>query len=313
MRRSKTNATLESATQVTTIQPHRADWKNAAEYPVLGATPQELAWEFLRRNQEYANHVAQLSALAEGEFMGGVKKKSLSKLDGIYCWPAAAPNETAQDYFSRTTNKKKNLVGRIDTPYNSFINRWGLANLVDPCAKYDPSIVKFSEKFSFIRRKQTKELTIKSLKLFLYPNEIAIRFRADFAIPAQIEKAAALLKTAQKDYQKLLRSNNRKATDFVDLSIARVGSDDHPDTSYWLRTYDARRTPITASNGRIPKNARCTTWGEIHTKFHSERSDIDIGRERGWLASAKAYIEGKKFMLLLNPSATTKKKNSNLD
>jgi Family of unknown function (DUF6499) len=171
MRLSKTNTALESVTQMTTIQPHRADWKNAAEYPKSDAAPQELAWEFLRRNQEYANHVAQLSALAEGEFKGGVKKKSLSKLDGIDCWPAALLNETAQDYFSRTTNKKKNLVGRIDTPCNSFINRWGLEDLVDPaCTKYDPSVVKFSEKFSFIRCKQRSELTTKNMRLFLYPN-----------------------------------------------------------------------------------------------------------------------------------------------
>jgi hypothetical protein len=99
----------------------------------------------------------------------------------------------------------------------------------------------------------------------------------------------------------------------VNLSKLRNRAENLHQASYWLRTYDARRTPITASNGRTPKNATSTTWSEIHTKFHSESPNIDKKIWIGWLASAEAYIEDKKFMLLLNPSAKTKKKKSNLD
>ena len=59
------------------MKPYKADWRKAEQYPPLGCDDaQRLAWEFLRRNRHYAAHVAQMEALAEDEFQGGLKKGS---------------------------------------------------------------------------------------------------------------------------------------------------------------------------------------------------------------------------------------------
>lgn len=186
------------------MKPYIADWRKAEQYPSLGCeVADRLAWEFLRRNKHYAEHVVQMYALADNEFQGGLKKSSMSKLIGLECWPPAEPDETAIDYFARTTDKSKGKKGRIDKPCNTFINKWSLATPVAVTTEYDPRVIRFLPHKVGLKRHD--DLQSKNFNLFLYPNEVAIRFRLDMRWKPQMAAAERRFIAAAEAYELALK------------------------------------------------------------------------------------------------------------
>jgi Family of unknown function (DUF6499) len=291
--------------------PHySADWRKAEQYPPLGCSDAaRLAWEFLRRNKHYAAHVAQMAALAENEYQGGLKKSSLSKLDGLECWPPAEPEETAKQYFTRTANESKGKKGRVDKPCNTFLNNWSLAMPVPVSTEYDPNAVRFMPHKPGIKR--YGNFQTKSTNLFLYPNEVAIRFRLDMRLEPQLDAAKLRLKTAAADYERELKnltsSTSKSGQPYVTLRAAREREVMRL-AHYWLRSYDALTSDRVLLEDEKRKRAFDAGEAEIRAHFTYEMK-VDYGDqkkhfERGvvdsWHDSANSYINGMKFLTLLN-------------
>nr|WP_315225595.1 DUF6499 domain-containing protein [uncultured Albidiferax sp.] len=292
------------------MPPYKADWRKAEQYPHLGCDDAlKLAWEFLRRNSHYVEHVAQMAALAENEFLSGLKKSSMSKLDGLECWPPAEPDETAKDYFARTTDKSNGKKGRIDKPCNTFVNKWSLATPVAVETKYDPSVIRFLPHKVGIKRHG--DLQTKSFKLFLYPNEVAIRFRLDMRLKPQLEAAKRRLDAAAEDFdlaleQLTIPNANSKPT-LVSLRSAREREVMRL-AHYWLRSYDALTSDRILLGDEKRRRAFSAGEAEIRTFFTHEvtaahgvqKKFFERGLVDGWHDAANSYISGMKFLTLLN-------------
>jgi hypothetical protein len=303
-----------------TVQPFRADWRDPKKYPPKSCNDRlRLAWEFLRRNAEYVKHFAQMQMLSEGEYEQGVKKRSRSVLDGLECWPPAKAGEIAVDYHERVTNEAKGKRGRVDVPRNTFINRWALKSPVHPDQNYDPSIVQFDP--PSIGLKRHGELQTKSYNLFLYPNEVALRFRLDLSWTQQAAQAKKRFEDEAKKYSATLgdpvRLKSPSGQTLVFLAKKRekeVESDAH----YWLRSYDAlTQTQLLLGD---EKRRRAFESGEAEViKYLAQEakaaklssSVFERGLVDGWKESASDYINGLKFLTLLtsrNPLALSKDK-----
>jgi len=293
-----------------------ADWQKAEQYPSLGCDVADLlAWEFLRRNKHYAEHVVQMSALADNEFQGGLKKNSLSQLDGLECWPPAEPHETAKGYFARTTDKSKGKKGRIDKPCNTFINKWSLATPVVESTDFDPNVIRFLPLKVGLKRHGS--LQTKSYNLFLYPNEVAIRFRTDMRLKPQLEAAKQRLDEAADAYELSLKqlmepTLNMKplpksGQPLVALRAARE-RDVMRLAHYWLRSYDAFTSDKVLLEDENRKRALNAGEAEVRAYFSQEVTSVYGNKKRsferglvgGWHDAADSYINGMKFLTLLN-------------
>ena len=292
------------------MKPYTADWRKTDQYPSLGCDDADLlAWEFLRRNKHYAEHVVQMSALANNEFQGGLKTNSMSKLIGLECWPPAEPDETAKSYFARTSNKSKGKKGRIDKPFNTFINKWSLAVPVTVTTGYDPDVIRFLPHKVGVKR--NGDLQTKSYNLFLYPNEVAIRFRLDMRLKPQLEAAKLRLDANAADFdlaiEQLTKPISKSGQPFVSLRAARE-RDVIPMAHYWLRSYDAltsdkvllgdekRKRVLESGEAEIRK----FFTGEITTVFGDQKKSFERGLVNGWHDAADSYINGMKFLTLIN-------------
>ena len=307
------------------MKPYIADWRKSEQYPSLGCeVADRLAWEFLRRNKHYAEHVVQMSALADNEFQGGLKKNSMSKLIGLECWPPAEPEETAKDYFARTTNKSKGKKGRIDKPCNTFINKWSLATPVAATTDYDPCVIRFLP--HKVGLKRHGDLQTKNFNLFLYPNEVAIRFRLDMRLKPQLETAKRRLDAAADAYELALERLKEPAPitgqPFVDSLKKAVPNNGQPLVSlraarerevlrlahYWLRSYDALTSDKVLLEDEKRKRAFDAGEAEVRTFFNHEVASVHGDQKRsferglvyGWHDAADSYINGMKFLTLLN-------------
>ncbi|WP_353238096.1 DUF6499 domain-containing protein [Limnohabitans sp.] len=295
------------------MKPYKADWRKAEQYPPLGCDDaQRLAWEFLRRNRHYAAHVAQMEALAEDEFQGGLKKGSLSKLIGLECWPPAEHDETAADYYARTSTKSKGSKGkrgRIDKPCNTFVNKWSLTAPIPVTTDYDASVIRFVP--HKVALKRHSDLQTKNFNLFLYPNEVAIRFRLDMRLKPQLESARRRLDAAAADFdaalEKLAQPTSKDAPPFVSLRATREREVMRL-AHYWLRSYDAltsgqvllgdekRRRAFESGEAEI----RTFFTREITTAHGEQKKSFERGLVVGWHDAADSYINGMKFLTLLN-------------
>lgn len=127
------------------MNPHHPAWRNPDNYPRRGVENRlALAWEFLRRNRLYAQHVEQMQKwVATGEYDRGVKKRSTACLDGLTCWPPAHIRETARDYYQRTQVLGEKRGSKIIVPKHTFINLWALERPVSVDTPYDPQAICF--------------------------------------------------------------------------------------------------------------------------------------------------------------------------
>jgi hypothetical protein len=289
-----------------TYKPFKADWKNPSLYPPVGCQdPHRIAWEFVRRHPDYANHAAQMCLLVQsGEYETGIKRNSPSVLDGVECWPTAKPSETAIDYFARM---KKNKIKRprIDKPCNSFANRWALKTPVDPdLENYSPEQVVFIK--HDVKIKRHEQLETKAFRLFIYANEIAVRFRLDLRIGPQIRIAKEKLNAKAKEYSTYVSAVPEELRyQYTSIAKKELPQDILDRAHYILRSYDARKKSK-ASLSNTDKNKRAIDSGteEQLKLFNAERKNLSQkyfqnGKVKEFHVQAADYIEGKKFLLLL--------------
>ncbi|CAM8645409.1 hypothetical protein MCEMSHM24_03596 [Comamonadaceae bacterium] len=289
-------STLESST--------KTHWQNKDAYPPLGCDDRlQLAWEFIRRNRDYAVHAHQMQRLVQaGEFETGINRKSTSVLDGVECWPAAVAGETAKQYFRRMKSEGVKRP-RIDKPRNTFVNRWSLLFPVLPDQAYDREVVKFKHYEVKIKRHET--LLTRQFHLFLYPNEIAVRFRLDLPIPPQLAMAEKRLEEYRIAYAGELRSQPRSPWD--DVGKKQITDEALNRAHYWLRCYDAKHEPKNRSDD--PKRKRALKSGPKEQVMHFNKEMRDVGRTdfletsslKSFLEQATDYIEKGKYLLLLLP------------
>lgn len=290
------------------MQPYRADWRDPTKYPTKHCDDRmRLAWEFLRRNPEYAKHFAQMKLLADGEYEKGIRKKSTSVLDGLECWPPAEVGETAADYHVRVTDRAKGLRGRIDVPRNTFRNRWALKSPIHPDQNYDPDLVQFDP--PRIALKRHGEMQTKSFDLFLYPNEVALRFRLDLRWAQQVAVAEKRFNEEAKNFRLALGNKDSEKTPsgqtLVSLATSRETKVE-PNAHYWLRAYDALTKQKVLLGDE--KRRRAFESGETEvSKFFAQEAKASKESprifERGFVDgcknSANDYINGLKFLTLL--------------
>lgn len=291
------------------MNPYKTDWRDAEKYPPLGCYDADrLAWEFLRRNRHYAEQVTQIDALAEAEFRGGLKRNSMSKLIGLECWPPAETDETAKDYFARTRDKAKGKKGRIDKPCNTFINKWSLETPATPDTAYSSAVIRFLP--NKVALKRHSDLQTKSFNLFLYPNEVAIRFRLDMRLHSQLESAKRRLDAAADEYDQALKlltmPKSKSQQPLVSLRAVRE-REVMKMAHYWLRSYDALTSEKVLLGDKKRRRAHEAGEAEIRACFTSEAEAVHGGKKcfqrglvNGWHDAADSYINGMKFLTLLN-------------
>jgi hypothetical protein len=293
-----------------TLKPFKADWKDASQYPPVDCQDSHrIAWEFVRRHPDYAAHAQQMLKLVESqEYEMGIKRKSLSVLDGVECWPAALAGETAKDYYARM---KINGIKRprIDKPCNSFVNRWSLKTPVDPAVKEYPNQQVIFLKHE-VKIKRHKQLETKAFSLFIYPNEIASRFRLDLPIKPQIDMASQKLEAMAKEYSAQVgTAADALKTQLASIADKELAKDVIGKAHYILRSYDAskERQILLSDKGR---NKRALQSGpkEQTKAFNAHSKSIGqsifmTAKVKEFPKQAAAFIEGKKFLLLLWPQA----------
>lgn len=289
------------------MEPFRANWRNPSEYPPLGCEDRVwLAWEFIRRHPDYAEHAQQMLRLV-GEEMYDRRpsRKSHCSLDGVECWPAANKGETAKDYFGRM--KQEGMTrARVDKPCNTFANRWFMSDPISAETPYSSGSIRFTP-FE-IKGKRHDVLATKSFSLFIYPNEIAMRFRLDLSWDRQVELAKQCFNEHAEAYAKQLE----QAPNEVKKQMAPGGNPriKRPEQAhYWLRCYDAymgrTRTPVMTNPDPARRRAHPDGPADQRMLFNAEikatksakpltKSDVE-----SFLESAASYIRDRKFLLLL--------------
>lgn len=293
-----------------TFKPYKADWKDASQFPPVDCQdPHRIAWEFVRRHPNYAAHAQQMLKLVDSqEYETGIKRKSLSILDGVECWPAALAGETAKDYYARM---KVNGIKRprIDKPCNSFANRWALKAPVDPAVEeYSNQQIAFIQ--HEVKIKRHKQLATKAFSLFIYPNEIAARFRLDLPIKPQIDMASKKLEAMAKEYSKQVGTAPEKLkAQLASIANKELAKNVFSKAHYILRSYDAsKERQVLLSNKDRNKRALLSGPKEQTKAFNAHNKSLGkpilmTANVKEFPKQAAAFIEGKKFLLLLWPQA----------
>ncbi len=216
------------------MQSYSADWRIAENYPPIYTEKNvgsemyfRLAWEFLRRNKEYAIQVTQLLALPASAREKGKIGDGKWCLDTTICNPPALPKETSGDYKKRMKND--GVVGwKIHKPIKFFKRRWCLEGPVEPNVEYEQGEVVFSTSIQFKRGKKDGRI-----KEYLLPNEFVIKFNAEFPVDLQLEMARNKL----LEFIKEKRSGPEGASTASHFS--RIQQDIYKRAPFSLRCYDA--------------------------------------------------------------------------
>jgi|SRR5450830_1842361 len=275
----------------------RADWKKRSEYPQIGCSDyRELAWEFIRRNSEYAKAVSSLEHVPADEFENGFEKTSETCLDGITCSPPARAGESAKKYYERM--KARGKSAKIPKPTALFSTQWLLSRPILVNSKYDDSV---RESFSKVVKIRTNEADkAKIFRLAIKPNQIAVLFNMNVNFDKQIAEARGRFSEAQEKYSsKISAVNSETARPKKNKRIKGIEN-----AHLWLRCYDAL----------ADLESRSTSQREVgeflQREFHEEEakgrkygdnkkspgfSAIEI---RTYLDAAKSYIEEEKFAIL---------------
>jgi hypothetical protein len=295
------------------MKPYSGDWKNAEDYPPIGCTNSELlAWEFIRRNVEYAKEVEVMAKFLETEeYSKGFKLNSKSILDGVVCYPEARPGETAEQFYKRNSIKRIKRR-RIVKPANTFTSKWGLKKPVPPETKFESGLVKFEK--SHVRLKRTQEFKTENFRLTLHPNEIAARFRLDLPISKQLKqvKHMLVLEASEYDQRHKMLSDEEKTTYVANANNEHTKSV-FANANYWLRCFDASNRPIKGTNNPVARreledgnSLRLKVFNAEIELLNAEKSEkkiklkkLSLAKVKGFQGLAHDYIYGKKFQKLL--------------
>jgi hypothetical protein len=285
----------------------KANWRNPSEYPPPGCEDRAwLAWEFIRRHPDYAEHARQMLRLVEaGMYDRRARRKSPDSLDGVECWPSANKGETARDYFARM-KQEGTIRARVDKPCNTFANRWFMNVPISPETPFSSGEISFTP-FE-VKGKRHQTLATRSFSLFIYPNEIAMRFRLDLSWDRQVELAKQRFNEQAQVYAKL----HAQAPNGVKRQIGPGGNPrikGIEQAHFWLRCYDARmgRTLAAANTKPDPARRRAHLDGPAdQCKFFNAELKKTTTAKRltksdmeSFMESAYSYIHDRKFLLLL--------------
>ena len=313
------------------MKPYRGDWKNAEDYPPIGCSDHErLAWEFIRRNANYAKEVERMAPFLESEeYTKGFKLNSESILDGVVCWPQAQPGETAKQFYERMRIAKvKN--SRIDRPANTFHNTWSLKRPVPPETEYESGQVEFySSNVGIFRNEEFKP---RNVRLMLHPNEVAVRFRLDLPLTKQLSDAKRKLKDELQDYKSCQKILTKEQKTYVSIENKLLTQTVFENAHYWLRCFDADQLPKTKNKNLKSWNmdesgpeAQKTQFNAEIKQFNAEnirekkRDPLELGTIKGYLTLAEKYISSKQFHLMFKvekkrmPAKKRGQKNELLD
>ena len=280
------------------------DWRNPMAYPPPECKDMAwLAWEFLRRNKKYAEHVNQMRALPPGEFINGLSAEGNACLDGMVCTPAARPGETVDLYLKRVAKKSGGKIKpRIEKPQSTFINRWMLEQPVPVERKYEADEVQFVP--GVVKMYRNKGLTGRRVRLMMYFNEMAVRFRLDLPLEIQLSKANLMLKRVAKRFKEEAKKNaeiNGHAHGEANAK-QRIGKQ-ILDAHFWLRAYDASNEPKKLLDDTDKKRKRALKAGpsEIAKRFKSEniQKNFQRGAVGSYFTSAKEMIDKKGYQMLV--------------
>jgi len=286
------------------MKPFMANWRAKDEYPPPGCKDfNRLAWEFLRRNPDYAVHASQMAHLREKDCYDRIPYNSSLSLNGVECWPAAKRDESAVDYCVRMKIEKFKRR-RIDRPSSSFWNRWGLLLPIDPNTPYDPKEIEFQAP---TRLKRHEQLETRSFNLFLYPNQAAVRFQLDMPLGPQLEEATRLLRTAREDYAKTLKSSaHPERSDWPQAALPKseLRKDALQNAHFWLRCYDAERERKLPMEGQESRRKLKSGPTEQLILFNQERKSegletFEASTIKGFPKTANGMIKDKRYLMLI--------------
>ena len=270
-----------------------------------------LSWEFLRRNEKYAEHAVQMLALPQGEFSGGLTSKGNACLDGMACTPKANPGETVKQYRKRVMAESNGKVkGRIEKPQSTFINRWMLEQPVPVDRQYDADAVQFAP--NVVKVYRNKELAGRRVRLMMYQNEMAVRFRLDLPLGDQLPRAKVMLDKAVKRYKDAAKQSSKEKKDEL-LAFngeARAKKFVEHDAHFWLRAYDASTEQKRLLDDTDKKRKRALKSGdsEIRKQFFEEgKKGLKRYSVANYKTAAKLRIEklGYQAMIQVLEAAPT--------
>lgn len=132
------------------------DWRKRTDYPGERASPQEFAWEFLRRNEEYRADWRKYRAL--------LSRHRIGKFDLIGFDPPLREGETKSQWWLRAGNASA-IRGQ---------RRWHIQELTDPDLAYsemrasfldDPNSVRLADQYKFSPEHWHKRAIVVDLRL----------------------------------------------------------------------------------------------------------------------------------------------------
>lgn len=278
------------------------DWKKKSDYPFSEKTsPEEWAWEFLKRNPDYQNDHADMLATYENlEKDHGPRKKWNKKTikdDPRACIydPPKMKGESDNQWIERCLNK--NIF-----PHRYYILRglgikWGLEESYDPKREYSKTI-KFTPSFNSKYPQKINALKINNLNDLIEDNseddlrviegKVLLAFDLATSIKDQITKASKELNALKKKLKKKLPSHKLR-----------------PDiwTNY-LRIYDAVNSKIKYSD--IAKELYTQEYKSYGNK---RKNAIDKVREQ-FKRAEEFVMKDYKNIFLMRPKVHSSEKRS---
>ena len=285
--------------------PFRANWRDRKEYPPPDCNDMAmLAWEFLRRNKKYAQHVQQMLVLPSGEYEKGLTVRGNASLDGMVCTPLAKPGETVKQFRKRVaTETGGKTKGKIENPQLTFMNRWMLEQPVRVEHPYDADVIQFVPNVVKVYRHQKP--IARRVRLMMYPNEMAVRYRLDLPLQPQIKKAKQMLSKAVKRFNDAAKQSTNEKNDDGLVSNAKSRNKDFVglDAHFWLRAFDADSQPKLLLDDTNKKRKRAQKSGpsEIAKKFLAEgcTKTFERGVVEGYQSSAERMIDKLGYQKLV--------------
>ena len=165
-----------------------------------------------------------------------------------------------------------------------------------------------------VKTKRHEQLETKAFLLFIYPNEITVRFRLDLPIDPQIRMASKKLKAIARDYTTDVSTACETLRDqFASIAKKELPQDILDRAHYILRSYDARKkSKSSLSNANNDKSA-LKSFPEQTKLFNAQQKILgkdyfEVTKVKMFPQQAADYIVGKKFLLLLWPEKNNNQK-----
>lgn len=262
-----------------------------------------LAWEFLRRNRDYAKNFEAISKLKPGEFENGIGVDSDSCLDATECVPPSLKGETRAQYKKRM--RDAGTVGRVAKHKHVFQSKWSLLEPVDPNNEYNEELVKFT--LHEVKVKKPTGNQRQSFRLSLANNEIMMRFRLDMNVVPQLVSALTRWNESASQYDQLSGQASKLRKMRAD-SVNRMAH-------VWLRCYDAYQLPEKFVDDPVRKRKLKSGPTAIQKCFLNEakiqklnatdpRTKTNDKNPPSWYKRAADFIEEKHYLKLLYPQTS---------